>query len=229
MDLYADKAPALAQKLTTTALELAILALSGWILFGSGGLLLAQIFHFAPPEGIPARRYVVFAFSVVVLARMAFTMFYLMHRRLPWAEAAFVPIAFAVYYVGFAVLVLPADAPIGPWDYFGIGLFVLGSVLNSGAELARDRFKKRPENKGRLYTEGLFGLSMHINFFGDVLWITAYAILAHTLWAFIIPLLMLCFFAFYNVPMLDRYLAGHYGDQFTAYAGRTKRLIPFLW
>ena len=70
---------------------------------------------------------------------------------------------------------------------------------------------------------------MHINFFGDVVWVAAYAMVAHTAWAWLIPLFTLSFFAFDNVPALDRHLAEHYGAQFTDYAARTKRLIPFVW
>lgn len=127
------------------------------------------------------------------------------------------------------MLVLPEGAPLGVWDAVAVGLFLLGAFLNTGSELARDRFKRIPANKGRLYTEGLFALSRHINFFGDILWVAAYAVVAHTLWAALIPLYTLCFFAFFNAPALDRHLARHYGAQYAAYAVRSKMLIPFVW
>jgi protein-S-isoprenylcysteine O-methyltransferase Ste14 len=34
---------------------------------------------------------------------------------------------------------------------------------------------------------------------------------------------------FLNVPALDRYLAERYGEEFQAYAARTKKLIPFVY
>ena len=178
---------------------------------------------------MPARAGLVFAFSVVTTLRISLTLFYLMKRHMDWAEVTTIPIAFALYYVGFAVFVLPQDAPLGLVDYLAVALFLLGCYLNTGSELARDRFKKDPANHGRLYTKGLFALSRHINFFGDVLWVSAYAIVTHTIWAGLIPIYTLCFFGFFNAPMLDRHLASHYGDQYRAYATSTKMLIPFVW
>ncbi|WP_029041071.1 DUF1295 domain-containing protein [Cucumibacter marinus] len=229
MDLYADKSASVPQKLSITAIEAAILLLSGYVLFGPGGEMISGWFGWPQFETIPARRYVIFGFSVVILLRMAFTMFYLMKRTMPWAEVFSVPAAFSLYYLGFAIAVLPSDAPLGWIDYAGIALFALGCYLNTASELDRDRFKKDPANKGKIYSGGLWGLSMHINFFGDIVWITAYAVVAQSLWACAIPLLAVGFFAFYNVPMLDAHLAKRYGDQFTAYAARTKKLVPFVW
>ncbi|MCB9992647.1 MAG: DUF1295 domain-containing protein [Hyphomicrobiaceae bacterium] len=229
MDLYGQKSASIPQKLTVTGLELIILFVSAWVMFWGGERLFAPLFGGTLPDGIPARRYVIIVFSLIILGRMAFTMFYLMKRSLKWDEAFTVPFAFALYYLGFAILVLPSDAPLGLWDYLGMVLFALGCILNTGGELQRDRFKKDPANRGKLFTGGFFALSMHINFFGDVLWIVGYAIIAQSLWGWAIPVFIFCFFAFYNVPMLDRHLAEHYGEQFAAYAAKTRKLVPFVW
>lgn len=229
MDLYSRKAPSWPQKLVVAGLELVMLAISALVLFTPWPQQAAAAMGMALPADVPARRVLIFAFSVVIFGRMCVTLFYLMKRAMPWQEAFTIPVAFALYYIGFALLVLPATAPLGVWDGLAAVLFVVGCVLNTGGELGRDRFKKDPANAGRLYTGGLFALAMHINFFGDVLWIAAYAIVAHTWWAALIPLFTLSFFAFYNVPMLDRHLAAHYGAQFEAYRAHTKRLIPFVW
>lgn len=229
MDLYADKAPAIPQKLVITVIELGLIALSAWLMFGDGEALVAELFGFPDAEGLPARRWVIFAFNCIILMRMAFMMFHLMRRSIPWQEAVSVPMAFALYYVGFTLLVLPSRAPLGIWDGLGIALFVIGCVLNTGSELQRHRFKSDPANRGKLYTGGFFGFSMHINFFGDILWVLGYAIVADNLWAFLVPAFTASFFAFYNVPMLDRHLAARYGEAFEVYARRTPRLIPFVW
>jgi protein-S-isoprenylcysteine O-methyltransferase Ste14 len=228
MDIYAQTGRSLPQKLVLLTIELAILAASGWILFGAGRAVVAGLTGWTIPSAIPARAILIFAFSVATMVRMSLTLFYLMRRRMGWAEVFTIPIAFLLYYVGFAVLVLPEGAPLGVWDAVAIGLFLLGAFLNTGSELARDQFKKDPHNKGRLYTQGLFALSRHINFFGDILWVAAYAIVAHTLWAALIPLYTFCFFAFFNAPALDRHLASRYGAQYAAYAERSKMLIPFV-
>ncbi|MEZ4235255.1 MAG: DUF1295 domain-containing protein [Myxococcota bacterium] len=163
MDLYAHKGPAVAQKLVITGLELALIGVAAWLLFGSGEALVSGWLGIEPAAAPPARRAVILAFDLVVLARMAFMMFYLMRRTIPWSEALTVPLAFALYYVGFALFVLPERAPLGWLDAVGIALFVAGSSINTVSELQRHRFKQDPAHRGQLYTGGLFAWSMHVN------------------------------------------------------------------
>ncbi len=85
------------------------------------------------------------------------------------------------------------------------------------------------ENKGHLYTKGFFRYSMHINYFGDLLWVTGYAFVTHNWYAVIIPVFIFCFFAFYNIPKLDEYLHSKYGEEFSAYEKRTKKFIPYIY
>jgi len=229
LDLYANKGAALPQKLTITAIELGFIGLSYFILFGGGDALLSQGFGW-PNNAAPfERRLVILIFNIAILLRMGVMMFVFMKRSIPWSEAVSVPVAFALYYVGFAVLVLPNPNPLGPADWIAIGLFVLGCYLNTGSELQRYMFKLDPSNKGKIYTKGLFGLSMHINFFGDVVWVLAYALIAMHGAGFALPIMLLCMFMFFNVPKLDGYLRARYGQAFMDYEAKTKRLIPFIW
>lgn len=181
------------------------------------------------PAEIPTRRYVIFGFSAIIFIRVGFTMLELMKRAMPWSEAASIPFAFAIYYVGFAVLVVRHPNPLGVVDYFAIALFAFGCFLNTASEVQRQRFKSRPENTGKLYTGGLFRWSMHINFFGDVIWVVGYAVVAHSVWGWFIPAWTFSFFVIYNVPLLDKHLREHYGAQFEDYRAKTKRLVPFVW
>ncbi|MGJ8527288.1 DUF1295 domain-containing protein [Maritalea sp.] len=229
LDLYANKSAATLPKLIITLIELALIALSFFILFGDGGTWIANILGWPVLDIIPQRRWVIFFFSIVILVRMAVMMFVFMKRAIPWSEVFSVPFAFAFYYAGFAILVLPNAAPMGWLDWVAIALFILGCYLNTGAELQRHIFKLDPSNKGKLYTGGLFGLSMHINFFGDVVWVLAYALIAMHVLGFALPLLLLAMFVFFNVPKLDEYLRQRYGQPFKDYEARTKRLIPFIW
>jgi protein-S-isoprenylcysteine O-methyltransferase Ste14 len=45
----------------------------------------------------------------------------------------------------------------------------------------------------------------------------------------VIPALLLAGFVFANIPILGKHLQQHYGDQFTRYAARTRKLIPFIY
>lgn len=229
LDLYADKGSALPQKLTLTAIELALIILSFFILFGGGDQWLFALLGWPEPIANAMRRFVILSFNVIILARMAVMMFVFLKRRIPWQEVFSVPLAFALYYVGFALLVLSNPNPLGTIDGIAIFLFVLGCYLNTGAELQRHIFKADPAHKGQLFTGGLFKHSMHINFFGDVVWVFAYAMIAGHWEGYLIPLMLLGMFMFFNVPKLDDYLRERYGEAFLRYEAKTKRLIPFIW
>ncbi|MCZ4272147.1 DUF1295 domain-containing protein [Maritalea porphyrae] len=228
LDLYATKGTSVPQKLTIITAELALIGLAYFIMFGAGQAWFVWLFDM-PIEPEMGRRWIIFSFSLITLARMLFTMFYLMQRAIPWSETIPVPLAFALYYIGFAILVLPNGAPVGALDFVAIGLFIVGGAINTVSELMRHFFKQNPANKGKLYTGGLFGLSMHINFFGDVLWVLAYAMVAGHSVGYLIPVLLLALFMFFYIPPLDAHLAKRYGQAFCDYADKTKRLIPFVW
>ena len=146
-----------------------------------------------------------------------------------WEEAFSIPIAFAAYYIGFSLIAGGRHGPVLALEIAGAILFAGGSVTNTLSELLRNSWKLKPENKGRLYTGGLFRFSRHINYFGDILWVLGLSLITSNPWALIIPAALFCFFAFYNAPMLDRHLAAEYGDQFKEYAERTKKIVPFIY
>ena len=107
-------------------------------------------------------------------------------------------------------------------------LYLVGSSFNTGSELHRHLWKKHPENRGRIFTRGLFRFTRHPNYLGDLILFLGWVLMAGNLWLLIIPALMYCGFAFLNAPALDRYLAEHYGEQYTRWAADTPALIPFI-
>lgn len=229
MELYGKKSGSIPQKTTIILLELLLLALAYWILFlGGGTILLDKIGIYVQPGDYETLA-IVFAFSCIVFIRMTFMMLYLLKRKIPWEESLSVPFAFALYYIGFALLVYGRKSSTDEWDYFGILIFLVGSILNTFSELQRHLWKQYPGHKGMLYTKGLFAYSMHINYFGDLLWVSAYAIITRNLYSAFIPVLLFCLFTFYNIPKLDGYLAAKYKAQFDGYRAKTKKLIPFIY
>ena len=225
MDMYGQKDKSIPQKTVMKLFEFIILAVSFRILFGSG---YTEITGYRGEPGLFSRHALLFVFNCIVFIRMTFTMFYLIKRKIPWEEAFSIPFAFALYYIGFAMLGYTCRTELSFLDDIAIALFLSGSYLNTGSELARDKWKKDPANKGKLYTIGLFRYSMHINYFGDLLWVIAYAIVTRNIYSVFIPVFLFSFFAFYNIPKLDKYLAGMYGKQFEEYSMRTKKFIPFI-
>lgn len=229
MELYGQYSRSIPQKVIINVLEILILWASFWILFQDGGAWIENSFDIRNSTHFPMRRTIIFSFSVVTFLRMAFMMIFLMKRTIPWEESLSVPFAFALYFVGFAVFALPTDKPIDLIDIFGIILFTLGSVLNTSSEILRDQWKKDPNNNGKIYTGGFFKYSRHINYFGDLLWVTAYVIITRNWFSVSILLILFSFFAFVNAPKLDKYLKAKYGEAYDDYAKKTKMLIPFLY
>jgi steroid 5-alpha reductase family enzyme len=90
-------------------------------------------------------------------------------------------------------------------------------------------WKQQPENRGHLYTAGLFRLCRHPNYLGDLISFSGLALIAGRWVAGVIPAIMLLGFVFVNIPMLDAHLADRYGANFVAYARRTRKLLPYLY
>lgn len=61
-----------------------------------------------------------------------------------------------------------ADVPTA-LDYFGVLLWTVGFLFESVADYQLSRFKKRPENQGKVCRSGLWNLSRHPNYFGESL------------------------------------------------------------
>ncbi len=229
MDLYGQKNKSIPQKIIIHVIEIFLLWLSYFILFQNGGAWVERHLHISNSTGNIDRRIIIFAFNINIFLRLAYMMIFLLKRKIPWEESVSVPFAFALYFIGFPLFVLPIHIPIDGLDYFAIGLFLVGCIVNSGSEILRNNWKKKPENKGIIYTEGFFKYSRHINYFGDILWVCAYALITRNWYSASLVIFLFCFFAFYNAPKLDKYLKEKYGAGYDDYNKKTKMLIPFLY
>lgn len=229
MDLYGQKSKSIPQKIVIHFFEIILLCLSYWILFENGGSWVENILSINNAAGQSDRRMIIFVFNVIIFLRLAYMMIFMLKRTIPWEESVSVPLAFALYFIGFPLFVMPISISIDSLDYFAIAIFVIGCVLNSGSEILRAKWKKRPENKGKIYTRGFFKYSRHINYFGDMLWVIAYALITRNAWSVTIPIFLFSFFAFYNAPKLDQYLKERYGKDYDEYAKKVKMLIPFIY
>jgi steroid 5-alpha reductase family enzyme len=118
---------------------------------------------------------------------------------------------------------------VGAVEIIGILLYLSGSYINTHSEYCRHVWKLKEKNKGRLYTEGLFSLAMHINYFGDIVLFTGLAMITHRLSMLVIPLIMELNFVLYIIPSLDRYLEKKYKHEFIDYSKKTKKLIPMIY
>ena len=229
MELYGQKNRSIPQKVIIHILEILFLLLSYWILFLQGGNFIQNYTGIHNAVNATDRRLIIFLFNIIIFLRLAFMMFYLLKRKIPWEESISVPFAFALYYIGFALFVLPVNRPINWIDYIAIWIFIEGCFLNTASELLRYIWKRKSENKRRIYTIGFFKYSMHINYFGDLLWVIGYALITRNWYSAAIPVFLSCFFVFFNIPKLDIYLKEKYGKDFDDYARQTKKFIPFIY
>lgn len=145
-----------------------------------------------------------------------------------WEEAGGIPFAFLLYFVFFGFLTRYNASTSGWLEWLGLALFLAGSALNTGSELGRHFWKRNPENKGKLYTKGPFSLARHINYTGDIIWVSGMACITASPYSLLVVAFIFCFFAFFNGPMLDKYLARKYGAQYAEWEKTTKSLIPGL-
>lgn len=181
----------------------------------------------------PLRAQWMFAAVVLYWLRHGITLFYLLQRKVELSEVLGLSVFLILLEPTFCLLASGVTkssvTPFGWLAYVSLGLIVLGSYLNTCSEVQRKWWKADPEHRGKCYTEGLFRYSMHINYFGDSVSFTGWALLTGVGWALILPLGMTAGFLFFHIPGLDSYLEERYGDEFRDYAKRTKKLIPFLY
>jgi steroid 5-alpha reductase family enzyme len=175
------------------------------------------------------RRILIAACLIIYFLRLQITVWIFQKRFWTWLETITISIlmTFALYV--FAKLGGNNTQGVGIIETIGVLLYLSGSGINTFSESARHAWKLKTQNKGRLYTGGLFGLAMHINYFGDILLFTGFAMIAHRPGVYIIPLAMTLNFILNIIPLLDRYLEKKYGDEFRDYSRKTKKLIPLIY
>ena len=213
-----------------TILHFVFLVVASWIYFAGGNEVILGWLGGEPAHaGDLARRIILFSFGIVLFLRITLGFFYLLKRKFGWEEFGGVLFALFVYHVVFALLGARANTPIGALDIVAIALFLVGSYFNTGAEWQRKRFKDESKNRGKLYTQGLFRYARHINYFGDTLWVTAWAILTRNIWSFTIPLALAAAFVFAFIPSLTEHLKPRYGKQYEPWTKGTTTYIPFIF
>lgn len=227
--MYGEYSRSIGPKVLLTLLHAASIGLVFWLLF-RGGLVALSLWtgrSFLP--GSLARCELIFACAVVYFLRVLFGCFYLIRRKMRWGEAA--SIGFFVFLVNLYFALLGGTNSHGPGVVVGFGafLYVAGSYVNTSSEYLRHAWKRIPAHQGQLYTGGLFRHSRHINYFGDEVLFIGYALVTDSAWALIVPAFMAASFILSNIPALDHYLSRKYGDEFDAYASRTKKFIPFVY
>jgi protein-S-isoprenylcysteine O-methyltransferase Ste14 len=175
-------------------------------------------------------RRILIAFCLIIyFVRLQITVWVFQKRKWTWLETITITVLMSFVLYSFARVGGNNQQVVGYVEAIGILLYLSGSYLNTNSEYYRHVWKLKAENQGRLYTRGLFSLSMHINYFGDIVLFTGLAMATHSLSMLVIPLIMALNFVFNIIPSLDRYLEKKYKDEFSDYARTTKKFIPLIY
>ena len=126
-------------------------------------------------------------------------------------------------------------ADISVTSYAGLGIWVLGMAIEVIADNQKTTFNTKPENKGRFINVGLWSISRHPNYVGEiVLWLgaTLYALpfmtgLQHV--SLLCPIFSYVLLKFISgVPMLERKSDKKWGEEkeYIQYKQNTPVLFP---
>lgn len=175
-------------------------------------------------------RRILIAFCLIIyFVRLQITVWVFQKRKWTWVETITITILMSFVVYSYARAGGNNNQAIGAWEVIGLFVYLLGSYINTHSEYYRHVWKLKEKNRGRLYTKGLFRLSMHINYFGDIVLFAGLALVTHRFSMVLIPLIMAINFIFNIIPSLDRYLEKKYKDQFRNYAKNTKKFIPKIY
>jgi len=133
--------------------------------------------------------------------------------------------ALVLYWIP-AWLLMSRGVQAPPWLLAAcISLYTFGVFFVFAGDMQKfTALKLRP---GELITDGMFGLSRNINYFGELLIYLAFAILPLTAWAFLPLAAFIVFFWIPNMVRKDKILAGLPG--FGEYRKKVKAFFPFLF
>ncbi|MGA7835139.1 MAG: DUF1295 domain-containing protein, partial [Acidimicrobiales bacterium] len=201
--MYGITGPSIAQRVTLAVLLGVSAALGLWLLLGGGIGVVGAWFGWKWIVGDPVRcDWLAIAFCIYFI-RVLFTEFVFLRRGVSWSEVFTIAPWVCCIYVVLALSGGRNAAPFGMAAIAGALLFVLGSWMNSFAEYQRHAWKQQPENRGKLFTAGLFRYSRHPNYLGDLISFSGLCMITGRWFTCVIPLLMLTGFVFVNIPVLD--------------------------
>ncbi|ELT93744.1 hypothetical protein CAPTEDRAFT_162704 [Capitella teleta] len=123
-----------------------------------------------------------------------------------------------------------------PWDIVGVILFGLGLLCETVADFQKYFFRSNPDNHGKFCNTGLWSVSRHPNYFGEiVLWWGIFAIGCSVFtsgqWTAVLsPLFTMTILLFLSgLPLLEKNSDGRHGSklEYRDYKDSVPILIPF--
>lgn len=121
-----------------------------------------------------------------------------------------------------------SDLQIG--DYFGLLVALVAIAFELIADIQMHQFASNPENKGTTIQSGLWKISRHPNYFGEIsfwwgLYFFALAANPNWWWVIIGPVMMVALFLGISIPMMEKRNIERRMD-YPSYQNSTSKLFP---
>jgi len=133
--------------------------------------------------------------------------------------------------ISSGIMIVNASSPpsFGFLDLVGAALWAVGFFFEAVGDAQLARFKKDPENKGRIMTSGLWRLTRHPNYFGEAAMWWGLLVIALSVpggWKAVASPVLLTFLLLRvsGVTMLEKKYEGN--RAFAEYASRTSAFFP---
>ena len=124
---------------------------------------------------------------------------------------------------------ITAQAELTALDALAALLWLVGFVFEAGGDYQLAKFKRNPDNKGRVLNSGLWGLTRHPNYFGDFcIWWAYYlfAVAAGGWWSIASPILMsFLLLKVSGVAMLEKTITSR-RPEYAEYIQNTNAFFP---
>jgi len=152
---------------------------------------------------------------------ISFFQTFMLQGVLMWLISA--PLLGALYY--------SSNSELNIFDYLGILLWLIGFAFEAGGDFQLARFKRNPENKGKVLNYGFWRYTRHPNYFGDsaIWWGYGFICIAAgsylpTLGSILMTALII---KVSGVALLEKSLKGK-KPQYKEYIEKTSAFIPWF-
>ena len=144
---------------------------------------------------------------------------------------------FITMAAGLAAMTSQSQSPVDAFLVVGATLWVIGFGIEVVADQQKTAFRKDPANAERFISSGLWSISRHPNYFGEIiLWIgiavIALPVLEGWQWVTLVSPVFVSFLLLKvsGVPMLENNAESRWGNdpEFRQYKAKTPTLIPYF-
>lgn len=221
-------------------------------LFGGIGFVGTTIFVLLVTDGVTTRGWILGALVIMWSLRVASFLFVRILKSgsdsrfddikkqpakflLTWTfQALWVGLVSSAAWIGITSL---NQKEIGWIFWLGVALWTFGNIFELTADLQKSAWRKRPENEGEFIDEGLWSISRHPNYFGEIIiWIglliSSFEVFTGWQWVGVISpiFITLLLTKVSGIPIQAKSAEKRWGDRqdWQEYKKRTPVLIPFI-